>query len=203
MSENVEIKALSLDFDLSSESPFSGYKRFNYGDDIIVYPYVKDGKDRLLAFFASLPDDKALQLNLLEIELREGYIHDWAGYEGLINCSVLTEDGQVLTTEIAGLEASPVQLDTSVSQVYPNPFNSTIQFDYSVSSLSPEVKLSIYDVSGKLVRKLKNEKIEAPGSHSVIWDGRNDSGGIVSSGVYFWRLESSGIVENGRFALVK
>jgi hypothetical protein len=72
-------------------------------------------------------------------------------------------------------------------QNYPNPFNptTTISFDVAESS---NVRLTIYDSTGKEVRILTRET-KSPGSYSVLWDGTNKAGQKIASGVYFYKLE--------------
>ena len=55
-----------------------------------------------------------------------------------------------------------------------------------------EVELTIYNVLGKAVRTLVKER-QYPGEHRVSWDGKDDQGNDVSSGVYFYRLKVSGV----------
>ncbi|NTV04609.1 T9SS type A sorting domain-containing protein, partial [bacterium] len=73
---------------------------------------------------------------------------------------------------------------------YPNPFNprTTIRFDLPRTT---DVSLRIYDVSGRLVCTLVDEVLPAA-SHAVAWDGQDDTGRRVASGVYWMRLESGG-----------
>lgn len=73
-----------------------------------------------------------------------------------------------------------------LSQNYPNPFNpiTTITFGLPVPATA---KLAIYDVSGRLVRVLSNGEFDA-GYHQRQWDGTDDHGQSVNSGVYFYRL---------------
>jgi hypothetical protein len=78
----------------------------------------------------------------------------------------------------------------SLSQNYPNPFNPSTTIDYGV----PEgeevlVDLRIYELRGRLIRSLVREE-KMPGSYSVHWDGRDEMGRAVGSGVYFYRLEA-------------
>ena len=88
-----------------------------------------------------------------------------------------------------GIE-DPVGLPTSygVSPNYPNPFNPTTTIKYQLPQQS-EVTLSIYNVLGQKVRTLLNANLEA-GYHSVEWDGRNDVGVQVASGVYIYRFQA-------------
>jgi hypothetical protein len=69
----------------------------------------------------------------------------------------------------------------------PNPFNLSTEIRYQVSGPS-HVSLEVYDVAGRPIRVLVNEKMEA-GSHRVVWDGEDVSGADVPSGVYFCRLK--------------
>ncbi len=81
---------------------------------------------------------------------------------------------------------------SSVSQNYPNPFNpsTTIAFEIPGSDGSRyDVSLMIYDLRGKRVRTLADAKFEA-GRHHVVWDGRDDRGAAVTSGVYIYTLKA-------------
>jgi hypothetical protein len=78
-----------------------------------------------------------------------------------------------------------------ITQNYPNPFNpsTTIQYDISVASGTVQVLINIYDIRGRLVRKLVNEEKES-GRYQVHWDGRDDKDGDVGSGIYLYRIKS-------------
>lgn len=71
---------------------------------------------------------------------------------------------------------------------FPNPFNPETVISYQLSVVG-DVKLAIYNVLGELVRNLRQRR-EMPGLHAVRWDGRDDAGLPVSSGVYIYRLET-------------
>jgi hypothetical protein len=82
---------------------------------------------------------------------------------------------------------------------YPNPFGPETSIPFSFSGgQARRVQLRIYDVSGALIRSLV-DRTERPGTHVATWDGKDDAGSRVSSGIYFARLkieeqELSGIV---------
>jgi len=76
--------------------------------------------------------------------------------------------------------------EVELSQAVPNPFNPATEIAYAVPSRC-RVRLSIYDVSGRLVRTLVDRDVE-PGRHSAIWLGRDEGGNEVGSGVYFYKL---------------
>ena len=71
-------------------------------------------------------------------------------------------------------------------QNYPNPFNPTTNIEFKIQT--PEfVTIKIYDVHGREINSLINNVLN-PGIYRVIWDGKNSSGDIVSSGIYFYQL---------------
>ncbi len=84
---------------------------------------------------------------------------------------------------------------------YPNPFNPATTIEFSI----PEagfVDLVIYDITGRKIRELMSGEM-TPGVHSVLWDGRDDKGSPVSSGVFISRLKSGNNVVSNRMMLVK
>ena len=98
-----------------------------------------------------------------------------------------------------------VPVNFSLDQNYPNPFNPETQIRYSLP-LNAEVRLIIYDILGRQVRTLVNEN-KAAGSYLKTWDGLDQSGNRVSSGLYFYRLEaksgSKSFTEQKKMLLVK
>ena len=86
-------------------------------------------------------------------------------------------------------------------QNYPNPFNPTTTIEFSIPE-SGFSTLVIYNMMGQKVRELVSGDMLA-GVHSVLWDGKNDSGETVSSGVYISRLKSGKNVTASRMLLMK
>jgi len=85
---------------------------------------------------------------------------------------------------------------------FPNPFNpsTTIRFDLPRSGT---VNLAIHDVRGRLVRTLARSSHLAAGRHAIVWDGRNDAGATVASGVYTVTLVSEGVTRSQSMTLLK
>ncbi len=71
---------------------------------------------------------------------------------------------------------------------FPNPFNPETTISYTMPAAG-DAKLGIYNLRGQLVRSLVNEP-KAGGDHRVVWDGKDDNGDSVTSGIYFYRLET-------------
>ncbi len=108
------------------------------------------------------------------------------------------------TAGVLGDGAETVDVPTvhRLEQNYPNPFNPTtvISFQLPVSS---HVDLKVYNTTGQLVKTLLTADCQL-GTHTVTWNGRNDSGLSVSSGVYYYRMETgSGYDETKRMMLLK
>jgi len=76
-----------------------------------------------------------------------------------------------------------------LAQNYPNPFNPATRISYSLPE-DAQVALKIFNMQGSCVKVLK-ESYESAGSHSLDWNGMDESGKQVASGVYFARLESA------------
>jgi hypothetical protein len=111
-----------------------------------------------------------------------------------------------LEGESGVLSESPVQVPVTrakLGQNYPNPFNPVTRIDYWVPGAGKsEVSLVVYDVRGARVRTLVAGDRPA-GRYTVEWDGRNDHGVAVSSGVYFYRMRAGGFADTHRMVLLK
>jgi hypothetical protein len=82
-------------------------------------------------------------------------------------------------------------LSTRLFAIAPNPFTSETVIHHDVASVVGGAKLTIYDVAGRVVRRI-DLPCERPGRYSATWNGRNDRGQEVASGVYFCSLEAGG-----------
>ena len=79
----------------------------------------------------------------------------------------------------------------------PNPFATRTTLRYEVMAPTP-VRLTLYDLAGREVRRLVRAPMQAPGTYSVTWDGRDEAGRTISGGVYFARLEAGGASDKAR-----
>ncbi len=99
------------------------------------------------------------------------------------------ENGSLLTKLESGMsDNSEVIRDYALYPAYPNPFNPStiIAFDLPETQ---HVKLEIFDISGRKVRTLVDQIVNS-GRHQVTWEGRNETGMLVSSGVYVYRIQA-------------
>lgn len=88
-----------------------------------------------------------------------------------------------------------------LSHNYPNPFNPSTSFRYSIPDAS-NVKVVIYDINGVQVAELVNQ-FQNAGFYELTWNGTNDAGNFVSSGTYFYSVRAGNFVETKKMLLVK
>ncbi|RMH73771.1 MAG: T9SS C-terminal target domain-containing protein [Gemmatimonadetes bacterium] len=89
----------------------------------------------------------------------------------------------------------------TLHQNVPNPFNPTTRIRYELPQ-SSTVKLTIYDVTGRLVRTLVNQPQES-GIYDVQWNGHDDAGHVVNSGIYVYQLETETATQTQKMMLLK
>jgi len=90
---------------------------------------------------------------------------------------------------------------TAIFSCFPNPFNPSTQIKYEINTQS-EVNISIYDISGKIIKTLVNHTVQ-PGVHAVDWNGLNSSGEKVSNGIYLCTLRYNNISKSLKLMLLK
>jgi len=169
-----------------------------------------------LELFANVPPDllgASLFLSVLNIPASGGASSEHrpmtAGFvlaEGTRLCATITPGGGILSSGIVrGYVAStstssivepPSRAGAFLGQSFPNPFASTAALDYDVE-MGGNVEIRIYDVSGRVIRTLANGPQPA-GRHRAVWDGRDETGGPVSPGVYFYQLKVANFVGSRR-----
>ena len=88
-----------------------------------------------------------------------------------------------------------------VSQNYPNPFNLETTVSYNLPEDATTL-IKVYDILGKEVRELENHT-EAAGYHRVVWNGLDDDGNEVASGVYMFVLAANDFYATRKMVLVK
>lgn len=98
-------------------------------------------------------------------------------------------------------ESHALPRDFTLGQNYPNPFNGTTVIEYEIH-VAGKVRLSIFNVLGQLVRSLVDESQDA-GRHRAEWNGRDERGRELASGVYFYRMQSERQVNSKKMVLLK
>jgi len=132
-----------------------------------------------------------------------------AGWYGLVVYKVgpfeFDKDGVYELTILQGVSDVPDEPDlpvlTALTGVHPNPFNpqTTISYELAVAA---DVELEIYDVKGALVRRLVSESMPV-GRHAAVWNGEDDGGARVASGVYLARFNAGAYRDVIKLVMVK
>ncbi len=124
----------------------------------------------------------------------------------LITGNSCRQDTLTVIDAVVSSAASPVGDELPgrfrLSQNVPNPFNpqTTIAFDLPQPA---RVSLSVYDLSGRLVRSLLRGESMEPGRRSVVWNGKDDAGQQVATGVYLYAIDAGGRRDTKRMLLIK
>jgi hypothetical protein len=125
---------------------------------------------------------------------------------GMVWDTVMVAADQRLTFteyDISGVAGKPAATTPfGLRTCRPNPFDECTDIRYALAKRST-VQIRIYDVSGRAIRTLADSETQGPGEHSVAWDGRNEQGIRVSSGIYFCRLEAGALRATRSMALLR
>ncbi|HVP37070.1 MAG TPA: cohesin domain-containing protein [Terriglobales bacterium] len=160
-----------------------------------------------------LKKDTAGELKLLIYSLNNRYVE--SGQRKLLTVPVINGNGNILmdkaffSDDFGNLVEATISLEKNeevperfgLSQNYPNPFNPETNISFSLPQES-QVNLKIYNIKGQLVKVLADAKLSA-GVHSLIWNGKDESGNDVSSGIYFYKLNAGVFSETRKMVKVK
>ncbi len=140
----------------------------------------------------------------LDISLRSGKIH---ALKNLLNgtaidTSLTLPKYGVLFFEVIDREPPQAPEDFSLSQNYPNPFNPETIIIFSVPQTT-DASIVIYNVLGQRIRSFQFSALQPGNNHQIIWNGTDESGSVVSSGLYFYRLETEEIKMTKRMILLR
>ena len=124
-----------------------------------------------------------------------------SGYTGTDSFSYIISDGldatdmatvAITVNEPAGIENDYAGIPSALELLppRPNPSRSNVDLAFGIPDAGP-VRAEVFDAGGRRVARLANDETYAPGYHSLHWDGRDDSGSPVASGVYFVRVSTA------------
>ena len=170
------------------------------GDDVI---YGSEGVDRAVYTgvrdeYVIIPpyatDDSSYQI----IDLEPGR----DGTDHLFDIEEVELNGTVFSLyELLGLDVDQIPNNFALHNPYPNPFNPRTRITYSVAAYG-KVELSIFDLSGRLIRTLRNAPMGV-GNHEVEWDAKDNEGNQVSTGVYLIHFASGSFKGTQKVLLLK
>ncbi len=134
--------------------------------------------------------------------------HDWPGTFG--NMDIIANDeiwNFVSQFDVNGLiytsadEMEIVPNNNFKLSNFPNPFNPTTNINFSLTK-AEHIKLEIFDIKGKKIRTLFDGELAAR-SHNVLWDGKDDNNSTVSSGMYFYQIQTATEFSSRKMILIK
>ncbi len=108
----------------------------------------------------------------------------------------------ILEDPVTGVPEGPVPDKFGLRQNVPNPFNPRTEIRYDVPAGGGHVRLEIYDAMGRRVRTLVDGHVPE-GERTAVWDGQNDRGQALSTGVYFARLYAEGVHRSVKMVLLR
>jgi PKD repeat protein len=114
---------------------------------------------------------------------------------------VAAKDLRLLPVHLEGARSGVAPLSLGLSQNRPNPFNPATVIPFALPA-GGRVRLEVYDVAGRLVRRLVDDPLPA-GFHAARWDGRDDRGLTVASGIYIYSLRAGGETLNRKMTLLR
>jgi len=129
-----------------------------------------------------------------DVDREHNYYYRIASIDNQDNLSDYSVELEVVTTGIWDQSGATLPQITVIHTNYPNPFNTSTTIIYSVANLGPipaQIDIEIYDILGRKVRWLANARLDV-GAYQATWDGRDDQGEEVQSGVYFARISQWG-----------
>jgi len=110
--------------------------------------------------------------------------------------------GPVSVTLTADTNSTPnIPLITSLNNIYPNPFNPSTTISYGVAN-AERVNIQIFNIKGQLVRNLLSESRQS-GNYRIVWDGTNDRGQSLSSGMYFMKMTAGKYSKTSKVLMLK
>jgi hypothetical protein len=170
---------------------------------LMEYRDNKNGSLKVLLYNMSNNPIPVGEGNIISIPATlSSYVEEKANIE--LKQVVLADQKAALIPVGGGEHSVPVAFE--LNQNYPNPFNPSTTIKFTLPSQHEggalNTTLRIYNVLGELVRTLVDEPM-APGTHDVMWDGKDESGSQVASGIYFYRLRSGDFQDTKKMVMMK
>jgi hypothetical protein len=132
--------------------------------------------------------------------LRENNRYAVAGSVSPTRLKLMVGKDNFVSEKLAEIQRVPS--DYNLAQNFPNPFNPATTIRYGLPK-EHKVTLKIYNLLGEEVVTLVDDEPKAAGYHAAIWDGRNQNGRHVASGIYLYRLHAGSVVMIKKMALVQ
>ena len=188
-----DIAFIAQRLEQTGQGDVNGDGTINVADILLVAAAIANNTAAPSPTLAELPD--GISAEMLDRWLREAKLSDWSSPEYLRGIFVLEQ-----------WLASLAPRETMLLANYPNPFNPETWIPYHLAN-AVDVTISIYDINGKLVRQLDMGHQMAgyytARNRAAYWDGRNEYGERVGSGVYFYQLRVDNVSHLRKMVILK
>jgi len=171
-----------LDLAVSTQTPVEETVDMMTG--VLAGPVSIPGVNATLSFPAESSDGSVYRYTAAGWEKLDSY------FQGGRMCANVIDGGIYAYGDAPGVTSPQIPAEFGFSGIYPNPFNAEAAIRFSLPSAS-RVSVTIYDMSGRAVRTLSDTEMRAA-EHTLMWDGLDETGNPVGSGVYFCRLQAAG-----------
>jgi hypothetical protein len=171
----------------------------DWGDELLDFD--GDGKKEILVSYQSIDDSLKTTVKTW-VDSLAAYVSVTTKVANHKNWTfILLENGTDQT-----VSTDPIRFilpdDYRLAQNYPNPFNPNTTIRYTIP-INRRVSIKVYNITGQLVRTLIDNEMANAGTHKVVWNGKNNFGRNVSTGIYLYSLEWAGMKKVKRMTLVK
>ncbi len=153
----------------------------------------------------AIPQGEGIFLNLEfkgegKVKLEETTISHQNGIS-LVNTKAQELKFDFNPIEMAAQKVQVLPKEFSLGQNFPNPFNPSTTISYALPA-NAYVKLVVYNVLGQKVKTLVDEE-QTAGFRQVVWNGQNDRGEAIGSGIYFYRIQAGNFTKTAKMSLLK
>ncbi len=176
------------------------------GDSVVQWPLTLDiprGQSSTRLSWEIYSRDEGIHYFLYHLEKGEWFdVSRRRGYD--LGKAQGKQHFRLYASRNAGFSPRVLPTRFELGQNYPNPFNpeTTIRIRVPYFADNKKARLTVYDVLGRKVTELFNKKVKS-GEIKVKWDGRNQFGGHVASGIYFYRFEADKFVSSKKMILIR
>ncbi len=169
-------------------------------DSIVTFTVIAEDIDSDLTY-------EWLVDNELQTEITEEFIYQFSEL-GVIEIKSVVSDEEYSLETIWNITVNPttgleeiIPVATILYQNHPNPFNPTTNIRFAVTNAG-NISINIYNIKGEQIKTLVNA-VYPVGEHTVVWNGKDNNGKIVSSGVYFYHMLSKEYSSTRKMILMK
>jgi hypothetical protein len=177
-------------FHVASQDTIKWIATDNVGVDSVSIYYSIDGGASFPCTVAAGEPNDSLYVWTIPDTPSDSCIVKIVAYDPSLNTGEDASDSLFSIHSQVGTRPIPEVASFGLLQNYPNPFNPMTRIEFSLDERA-RVSVRIYDISGKVVRTLVQETMSV-GKHSIPWNGEDEYGSPVASGVYVCRLETQG-----------